>query len=345
MRKSRLFLAQTMRLVLVAGISLALVGCAAMQRKDGSAPAGGDNTAKAGISKGELPQEIGVSINLEEGKSWKGRFISTGEVKRTLRSADGKETVRTRSLGLELSAVQTVKSVSNGVATIEVRETAAKILQEGKFVDVPFRRLSPPERFSFTIDMNTGKTDFSGMEKAWRDWMATVKDSPAGDILGKTFRLEGYLSQLEDLYTKPFTRLGGHRLTKEYRAIEEKDFLLPFVGPSVDLGPMPVKTELAYEGFEVRKGGHYLNVVGRYAGEGVLTPELLTERLDEFAARLPSKYESKTVANGNFRSSVDIISGREQQTDSRVTYTATATFDGQTLTEEIAAKYLLVPED
>ena len=120
---------------------------------------------------------------------------------------------------------------------------------------------------------------------------------------------------------------------------------LPFVGPSVDLGPMPVKTELAYEGFEIRKGGHFLTVTGRYAGESVLTPEQLSERLEEFAVKVPSKYESKSVANGKFRSSVDVISGREQQTDSRVTYTATATFDGQTLTEEIAAKYLLVPED
>jgi hypothetical protein len=172
-----------------------------------------------------------------------------------------------------------------------------------------------------------------------------VKDSPAGDILGKTFRLDGYVAQLKDLYSKPFVRLAGRKLSKEYRTIEEKDFLLPFVGPGADLGPMPVQTELAYEGFEVRKGGHYLDVAGRYSGESRLSPEQLADRLGEFGVAAPASYTSKTTANGRFRSAVDVISGREHQTDSRVTYTATASFDGKTFTEEIAAKFLLVPED
>ncbi len=342
MCRTRKIFAHATWLVMVAGISFALAGCAAMHS---DCPKGADKAAMAGISKVDMPAEVGVSIKLEEGKSWKGRFISTGEVRRTLQSADGTEMVRYRSLGLELTAVQTVKSVKDGVARIEIHELAAKILQEGKFVDVPFRRLAPPDRFYFTIDTATGKADFTEAEKAWRDWMATVKESPAGDILGKTFRLDGYLEQMKDLYSKPFTRLAGKKLSKEYRAIEEKDFLLPFVGPSVDLGPMPVKTELAYEGFEVRKGGHYLNVTGRYAGDSVLLPDQLTERLDDFGVKLPGTFTSKSTANGNFRSSVDIISGREQQTDSRVTYTATASFEGRTFTEEIAAKFLLVPED
>ncbi|HEY3488824.1 MAG TPA: hypothetical protein VGK27_01735 [Candidatus Deferrimicrobiaceae bacterium] len=342
MRNVRPFSVSTVLVSLIAGMSLLASGCACMRHKGAAC----DNAAKAAKhGKGELPTEIGVTLHLEEGNSWKGRFVSTGEVRRTLRAADGKETVRNRSLGLELTAVQTVKSVKDGIARIEIRESAAKILQDGKFVDAPFRRLSPPETFYFTLDTNTGKADCTEMAKAWRDWMATVKDSPAGDILGKTFRLEGYLAQMQDLYTKPFTRLAGRKLTREYRAIEEKDFLLPFVGPSVDLGPMQVKTELAYEGFEVSHGKHFLNAAGKYAGESRLSPELLTERLEDFGVKLPGQYTSKTSAAGNFRSAVDIISGREIQTDSRVTYTATASFDGATLSEEIAAKFLLVPED
>ncbi len=340
MRNDRSLAVSTARVVLIAGISFALAGCAGMHHRKGGCC--GDNAA---VGKGELPREIGVTLHLEAGNSWKGRFVSTGEVRRTLKAADGTETVKNRSLGLELTAVQTVLSVKDGVARIEVRESSAKILQEGKFVDAPFRRLGPPESVFFTVDTATGKADFSEMEKAYRAWMATVKDSPAGDILGKTFRLEGYLSQLKDLYSKPFTRLAGRKLTKEYRTIEEKDFLLPFVGPSADLGPMPVQTALAYEGFEVRKGGHFLDVAGKYSGESQLTPAQLAERLEEFGVKTPAQFTTKTSASGTFRSAVDVISGREIQTDSRVTYSATASFDGKTVTEDIAAKFLLIPEE
>ncbi len=354
MRNVRRLAVLAARVALIAGISfLALGGCAALQPRDAAGPKaapvskGADNTGQAAqsLGKADLPREIGVTVRLEAGDTWRSRFVSTGEVRRTLRAADGSETVRNRSLGLELTAVQTVRGVKDGVARIEVRESAAKILQEGKFVDAPFRRLSPPEMFFFNFDMNSGKADFAEMDKAYRDWMATVKESPAGDILGKSFRLEGYLSQLKDLYAKPFTRLAGRKLTKEYRTIEEKEFLLPFVGPSVDLGPMPVQTELAYEGFEVRKGGHYLDAAGKYSGESRFSPEQLAERLEEFGVKAPSEFTSRTAASGKFRSAVDVITGREHQTDSRVTYTATATFGGSTFIEEIAAKFLLVPED
>lgn len=349
MRESRLLPVPTAWIAALAGLSLALGGCGVLKPKDAvcpmAAPAVKDGHGKPNGKPGELPREIGVSLRLEAGESWKGRFISTGEVRRTFLAADGKETVRNRSLGLELTAVQTVRSVEGSRARIEIRENSARILQDGKFVDAPFRRLSPPESVFFTLDTETGKADFTEMEKAYRDWMATVKDSPAGDILGKTFRIEGYIAQLKDIYAKPFTRLAGRKLTKEYRTVEEKEFLLPFVGPSVDLGPMAVETSLAYEGFEVRNRMHLLNVAGKYAGESLLSAGQLAERLEEFGAPAPGRFTSRTTASGMFRSSVDVISGREQQTDSRVTYTATASFDGNTFNEEIAAKFLLIPEE
>jgi hypothetical protein len=340
MRKDRLSVAFAVTFALVAAMAFSLSGCCVLRGGAAGCPAHGGKDGKAA-----LPAEIDVRLSLKAGDSWKGRFVSTGDVKRTLKGADGAETSRSKSLGLELTAEQVVREVNGNVARIEVRESSARILQEGKYVDVPFRRLNPPAAFSFTLDVKTGKTDFSAAEKAWRDWMATVKDGPAGDILGKTFRLEGYLAQLKDLYAKPFTRLANHRLSKEYKGVEEKDFLLPFVGPSVDLGPMTVRTELAQEGFEVRGRGHFLAAAGRYSGEGTLTPEQAAERLEDFGLKAPSKFASKTTASGNFKSTVDLVSGREIRTDSRVVYTSTATFDGKTFTERIDSRYLLEPEE
>jgi hypothetical protein len=320
-----------------------LAGCAASPQK--TAPPAGAAAKKAPQGKGELPREIGVTLRLEEGLSWKSRFVSTGEVRRVHRPAAGQESQKARSIGLELVATQTVRSVKGPVARIEVKEHSARILQDGKFVEAPFRRLSPPETVFFSVHMDTGKADFAELEKAYADWFATVKESPAGDVLGRTFRIDGYVSQLKDLYGKPFTRLAGKKLTKEYRTVEEKEFLLPFVGPGADLGPMPVESSMAYEGFEVRGGGHFLNVAGKYAGESKVTPEQLSGRLEEFAAKAPGSYESKSTASGRFRASVDVLSGREERTESQIAYTAEASFGGASFREEIAAKFQLEPAE
>jgi hypothetical protein len=325
----------------LAAAMLFVAGCSAPFKQ----VAGGDSSKKTMPGKVEMPSEIGVTLSLDKGAKWKDRFVSTGEIKRTLRTADGKESSKSRSLGLELTAVQTVREVKGDVATIEIHETSAKILQEGKFVDVPFRRLSPPDTVTFTLDMKTGKADFSGMEKAYTDWFTGVKSGPAGEIVGKAFRMDAYVAQLRDLYAKPFTRLSGKKLTKEYRTQEEKEFLLPFLGPGASLGPMPVETSMAYEGFEVKGGHHYLNAAGKYSGESTLTPDQLSERLDEFDVKVPTTYTSKSSATGRFKSSVDVLSGRELQAESQVTYSATASFGGSAFTEEIAAKFLLIPEE
>ena len=99
--------------------------------------------------------------------------------------------------------------MSGGVARIEVRESSVRILQEGNYIEAPFRQFGPPDTVTFTVDTATGEADFSGMEKAYRDWMPAVMRSPVGDVMGKSFRVESFVAQLKQLYGKPFTRHAG----------------------------------------------------------------------------------------------------------------------------------------
>jgi len=295
--------------------------------------------------KATLPAEVAISMALREGQAWKCRFVSTSEMKRTLAGADGKETVKARTVGLELVATQKVASVAGGRARIEVVESSSRILQDGKFIDAPFKRFNPPNPVSFTLDTAKGTADFAEMEKAYQEWMAAVKEGPAGDILGKTFRLEAYVAQLKELYAKPFTRFAGKTLSKEPKAPAAKEFVLPFLGPGVALGPVPVETTSWLEGFEAKGGQHLLAATGRYDGTVTWTPGELADRLADFGASAPAAFGSSGGAHGRFTSTVDVLTGREIRSESQLRYSATATFDGGTLSEEITGKSILEPAD
>ena len=308
-----------------------------------ASPAAGE-PAPHGV-KATLPAEIVISMALREGQAWKCRFVSTSEMKRTLAGADGKGTVKTRTVGLELVATQKVASVAGGRVRIEVAESSARILQDGKFVDAPFKRFNPPNPVSFTLDTATGKADFAEMEKAYEAWMAAVKEGPAGDILGKTFRLQAYVAQLKELYAKPFTRFAGKTLAKEPKATAAKEFVLPFLGPGVALGPVSVETTSWFEGFEAKGGKHLLAAAGRYDGTVSWTPGELADRLEDFAASAPAAFRSSGEAHGRFTSTVDVLTGREIRSESQLRYSTAATFDGGTLSEEITGKSILAPAD
>ncbi len=296
-------------------------------------------------SKAALPAEISVPIGLREGDAWKSRFVSTSEMKRTLATADGKQAVRMRAVGLEVVASQTVASVAGGKARIEVSESSSRILQDGKFIEAPFKRLGPPNPVFFTLDTATGAADFAEMEKAYGDWMASVKEGPAGDIFGKTFRLRSYVDQLKELYAKPFNRIGGKTLGKEPKAAGEKEFVLPFLGPGVALGPVPVETKSWYEGFEAKGGAHRLSAAGQYDGIVAWTAGELADRMADFEAPAPAAFRPSGEAHGRFTSTVDLLSGREVRSESDLRYTASASFEGGTLSEEIAGKSILEPVD
>lgn len=327
-----------------------LSGCATTGTAPGSAKgaAGAPPASEARGPHGgkiEVPAEITVSGTPNEGDSWNSRFVSTSEMKRTLKAADGKETVKARTVGLELVAAQKVVSVIGGKARVEVAESSSRILQDGKFVEAPFKRLNPPNPVFFTLDLATGTADFTEMEKAYGEWMASVKEGPAGEILGKTFRLDAYVAQLKELYAKPFTRFAGRTLGKEPRPGTAREFVLPFLGPGVALGPVPVETSSWYEGFEAKGGLHLLKAAGKYNGPVSWTPEEMTDRLADFAAPVPSAFQSSGEARGQFAATVDILSGREVHSNSQLRYSATATFEGGTLSEEITGKSTLDPAD
>jgi hypothetical protein len=299
------------------------------------------------MSKGDLPKEIGVTLRLEPGQSWKSRFVSTAEVKRSLKGGDGKVQEKSRTVGIEVVALQKVLSVEGGKAVVEVTESSTRILQDGKFVEAPFRKFSPPNPGTFTIDLATAKLDFSGMAKSWADWMEGLKGTPAGEILGKSFRVDAYVAQLEDLYGKPFNRLAGRRLSKEMKPDGGREQVLPFVGPAVALYPVPVVSSAAWEGFERKDGVHLLRVMGKYEGAAQWGREEAAVRLADFGASLPAgeNFGSSLEVTGKFRSSVDVLAGREIVSESDLLYRGTLSFGAATLTEEIKGKFMMDPAE
>ena len=328
--------------------ALLLGGCAAGRGSVSALGSGGTETAagaKSPSMKAELPKEVEIALRLAPGDSWKSRFVSTSETKRNLVGADGKETVKTRSVGLELVAVQKVTAVEGTVATIQVTETETRILQEGKFIPAPYRQFNPPNPVSFTIDTATGKTDFSAMRSAYGQWMQEVKQGPAGDILGKTFRLPGYLAVLEEMYGKPFTRVSGRKLTREGIPIS-KDVVLPFLGPGAVPAPVAVEGTIRYTGFEAKGRQHLLDVSGKYEGRPDFSSgEGLAYRLADFGKEAPKASTAAGSASGHFRSSVDMMSGREIRSTGQLSYSAKWLFEGGSLAEEVAGKTILEPAE
>jgi hypothetical protein len=321
---------------------LAFSGCAA--RKAGSAPGAAPGGGLPSV-RGTLPDNAAIVLALSPGMSWKSRFLSTSDVKRTLTGPDGKTSVRNRTVGLELISTQTVKRLDGTVAQIEVREHSVRILQEGRFVEAPFRRLGPPDPVFFSVDTATGKLDFTAMEKAYGDWMTALRAGPAGEIFGKSFRQAAYVNQIKERYGTPFSRFAGKTLMRESRALGEKEYILPFLGPGAALGPIPIVTVSRIEGIEGRGDKRLLAVAGSYTGKGGLAPGELAPRLADFGLALPSSYRSSEETNGEFRSAVEMVTGREYRSTGRLRYLSSASFDGTTFSEEILGRTELEPAD
>ncbi|HWS15755.1 MAG TPA: hypothetical protein VN450_06135 [Candidatus Methylomirabilis sp.] len=321
----------------VLSVFFLLTGCAAGKRAA--------TMADSPHAKAELPKEIEVSLRLSPGDEWKSRFVSTSEMKRTLTGADGKESVKARTVGIELTATQKVVYVSATVARVEVTESETRILQDGKFVPAPYKQFNPPNPVVFTIDTATGKTDFSELRKAYEKWMADLKEGPAGDIIGKTFRLPAYLASIEDTYGKPFTRVSGRKLSAEEKP-SGKDVILPFLGPGAALASVPVEGMMRYTAFETKGRKHLLNVSGSYTGQPDLSSaDELAVRLSDFGRAAPKSFTGSGSAAGRFQSSVDLLSGREERATAQLSYTAKWMFDGVTLTEEVVGKSILEPAE
>jgi len=335
--------------VAVLSVLLLASGCAANKGAVTTTSAGGSATAvktESPHAKAELPKEIDVALRLSAGNEWKSRFVSTSETKRVLKDKAGKETVKSRTVGLEIVATQKVVDVADAVVRIEITEVETRILQDGKFVTAPYKQFSPPNPVSFTIDTAARKTDFTAVRQAYDKWMADLKEGPAADIIGKTFRLQAYLAAIEDMYSKPFTRIGGRKLSTE-EAPSGKDVVLPFPGPGAAVSSVPVEGAMRYTGFEAKGGKHLLGVSGTYAGQPDLSSaDDLAVRLADFEGAVPPKAFTGTgSASGRFQSSVDILSGREERSTGQLSWFAKWVMDDATLTEEVSGKSILEPAE
>jgi|GEM_PF-5338483 len=324
--------------LLAAGIAV-LAGCAPFGGSfKGSEPSSGPPAAEA-------PDEWRLVLSLRPGQSWTSRFVSTSEVRRFFPGAKGEGPSRARTVGLELVARQSVKDVRGGRAVIEVDERAARILQEGRFVDAPFRRFGPPNPIVFTVELATGAVDFSEAEKAYGRWMEEVKAGPAAEILGKSFRADAYVAQLRELYGKPFARFAGKTVPRKGRASVSKEFFIPFLGPGAAMGPVAVDLTMRAEGLEVVGDRRTLRVAGEFGGEGPMGAGEVAARLAEWGAAGSAAETSSRTVRGSFRSFVDLLSGREIQGTSQVLYTAAVSAGGKTFREEVAAKFILEPAE
>ncbi len=324
-------------------VSYLATGCGAVRPSGVETSAAGKTVSPhPGVT---IPEEFEVTLSLAPGQEWKSRFLSTNQIERTLTGADGKKSVRNRTVGLELVTTQSVKEVAGGIARIEVSESSVRIIQDGKFIDAPFLLFRPPNPVYFTLDITTGKANFSEMEKAYGEWMTGMRGTPAWDVLGKAFRLDSYVAQLKQLYGKPFTRQAGRTYAKGSTATVEKDFVLPFLGPSAELGPIPVEIRTWYEGFQVKDGDHALKLKGQYEGTRSWSAEDLAGRLADFDTPVPETFQSAGTIRGRFESTVDVLSGREIRSTSHLDYSSSATFGGSTLAEAIQGKSMIEPAD
>jgi len=324
-----------------------LPGCAANRGTFSTAGSAPDSAsaAKSPHAKAQLPKEIEISLRLSPGDEWKSRFVSTSETRRLLTDKTGQETAKTRTIGLEIVATQKVVDVTGTVVRIEITEVEARILQDGKFVPAPYKQFSPPNPVSFTIDVATRKTDFSAVRQAYEKWMADLKEGPAGDIIGKTFRLPAYLSVLEDMYGKPFTRVSGRKLSAE-ETPSGKDVVFPFLGPGAAISFIQVEGGMRYTGFEAKDRKHLLNVSGTYTGQpDVSSADELAIRLSDFGRTKPKAFTGTGAASGRFQSSVDILSGREERSTGQISYSAKWVMDDATLIEEVSGKSILEPAE
>lgn len=350
MRRSSSFRFPAVLSVAVLSVLLLASGCAANRGGVATATTAGgpasDGKTERPPAKAKLPKEVTVDLRLSPGDEWKSRFVSTSETKRVLTDKAGKETAKTRTVGLEIVATQKVVDVTGTVARIEITEVEARILQDGKFIPAPYKQFSPPNPVSFTIDTATRKTDFTAVGQAYGKWMADLKEGPAGDIIGKAFRLPAYLSVIEDMYGKPFTRVSGRKLSSE-ETPSGKDVVLPFLGPGAAVSSVQVEGAMRYTGFEAKGRKHLLNVSGTYAGKPDLSSaDELAIRLSDFGRATPPKAFTGTgSASGKFQSSVDILTGREERSTGQLSYSAKWVMDDATLTEEVAGKSILEPAE
>jgi hypothetical protein len=334
----------------VAMLSVLLLasGCAANRGAVTTTSAGGPASAgkkESPHAKAELPKEIAVDLRLSPGDEWKSRFVSTSETKRSLTDKAGKETAKSRTVGIEIVATQKVVDVTGAVVRIEITEGETRILQDGKFIPAPYKQFSPPNPVSFTIDAATRRPDFSAVRKAYEKWMADLKEGPAGDIIGKAFRLPAYLSVLEEMYGKPFTRVSGRKLSAE-ETPSGKDVVLPFLGPGAAVAVVQVEGAMRHTGFEVKGRKHLLNVSGTYTGQPDLSSaDELAVRLADFGRTVPKSFTGTGSASGRFQSSVDLLSGREERSTGQLSYSAKWVMDDATLTEEVAGKSILEPAE
>lgn len=320
-------------------VVIALSGCAT----------GGPATSTGGTAvapaSGSVPDEIDIGSALAAGSEWKSRFVSTSDIRRVLKAGTSPEKSVSRAVGLELVSTQTVSSFAGKVAVVEVDELAVRIMQDGKFIEAPFRAFNPPSKFSFTVDLSDGKVDFSDGEKAFREWAADVSKGPFGQIVGRSFRVDDYVAQIRETYATPFVRFSGKRVTTGGRSLGEH-LLLPFIGPTTSLKPIAAPASAKLVGVETLMGISHAKVAGEFS-----SPEAPRNEPSEVAAAysdfkglpVPTTFQRRASARGSFTALVDANSGRELRSSRTFTFNSTTTSGDSVLTEEIVGKFVLEP--
>lgn len=336
-RSTTLSIVMTLLLFIAA---IATSGCAT----GGSATS--TNAAAVASANGRVPDEIDIGGALAAGSEWKSRFVSTSEIRRVLKAGASPEKTVSRAVGLELVSTQTVSSFTGKLAVVEVDELAVRILQQdGKFIEAPFRAFNPPSKFSFSVDLSDGKVDFGNGEKAFREWSAAIAKGPFGQIVGRSFRVDDYVAQIREIYTKPFVRFSGKSVTTGGRSLGE-DLILPFIGPTTSLRPIAAPASAKLVGVETVKGILYAKVAGEFSSP--VAPrnepsEVAAAYSDFKGLPVPTTFQRTASAHGSFTASVDANSGREVRSSRTFTFNSTTTSSDSVLTEEIVGKFVIEP--
>lgn len=274
-----------------------------------------------------------------EGFSNRQELTSVTEVAWKLDVKDGAAIERSRRTGLKIIVTYEVVERKDDQARFRVSLEKAEVLKSGKFIPAPFMQFSPPNPLFFSVDFDSGSVDFSALEGAYEGWVRGLKETAVWDVMGSSFDVKSYVDQLEDLLSDPVVSFAGKEKILGDETVERTTFYLPFLGPSISVGPVEVEQREGLRGVMSVSGRDIAIIEGEFSSDELTADsEVVSDRLDLFGYPMPEYFESKGEIAGKFRAKVDKDSGWIIETTRKFRSVILVNFESGTLREDVSGK-------
>lgn len=246
---------------------------------------------------------------------------------------------RSRNSGLKVVALYEVLDRQGNRANVQVTLEKVEILRAGKFVQAPFVQFGPPNPLLLSVDFEKGAVDFSSLELAFDEWVKGLQESAVWDVMGGSFDVKAYVSQLENLLASPITEFAGKTMKLGEEDVVSKQFVLPFLGPAVSVEPVMVEHRSSLRGV-MDIGGREIAMIegGQFSDELSVGKDVLASRLELFGRIPPEYFESRGELAGKFRARVDSGTGWTVETTRKIRSVIIVNFEDGSLREDISGK-------